>query len=180
MRTTIRVVVLAVLTDSLTNTMEILLQAADIERLLPHRYPFLLVDRVLEIEPGKRLVAMKNVTMNEHFFVGHFPGNPVMPGVLILEALAQAGGLLALHGREVLENTYLLFAGIDKARFRSPVIPGDTLTLTLEVMRLRKSMAHMRGVASVGDRVAAEAEILSMIGEGPGPSRAAETWVSKG
>lgn len=159
--------------------METLLEAADIQRLLPHRYPFLLVDRVVALEPGKRLVAIKNVTMNEPFFVGHFPGSPVMPGVLILEALAQAGGLLAIHGREVVENVFLLFAGIDKARFRSPVIPGDTLTLTLEVMRLRRSMAQMKGVATVGDRVAAEAEILSMIGEGPEPSGAARSWVKR-
>jgi 3-hydroxyacyl-[acyl-carrier-protein] dehydratase len=137
------------------------------------------VDRVVALDPGKRLVAVKNVTMNEPFFVGHFPGNPVMPGVLILEALAQAGGLLAIHGRAYDKNTFLLFAGIDKARFRSPVVPGDTLTLTLEVLRLRKSMAQMKGVATVGDRVAAEAEILSMIGQAPEPSDAAKAWMSR-
>src|SRR5437868_6439462 len=103
--------------------MESLLSTADIQRLLPHRYPFLLVDRVVELDPGKRLVAIKNVTANEPFFIGHFPGAPVMPGVLIVEAMAQAAGLLVGYGRSVGPNEFLLFAGIDNVKFRQPVFP---------------------------------------------------------
>src|SRR5262245_7661310 len=116
--------------------MESLLSNADIQRLLPHRYPFLLVDRVVELVPGKRIVAIKNVTANEPFFVGHFPGAPVMPGVLIVEAMAQAAGVLVSYGKTVEANEYSLFAGIDNVRFRAPVFPGDTLQLTLEALRL--------------------------------------------
>src|SRR5690349_16357913 len=127
--------------------MEPLLNVADIQRLLPHRYPFLLVDRVVEIEPGKRLVAIKNVTINEPFFNGHFPGAPVMPGVLIVEAMAQASGLLVAYNRSVTEGEYLLFAGIDNVRFRLPVVPGDTLTLTVETRRIRSRSAQLHATA---------------------------------
>jgi beta-hydroxyacyl-ACP dehydratase FabZ len=152
-----------------------LLESIDIQRLLPHRYPILLVDRVVEIDPGKRIVAVKNVSANEPFFCGHFPGFPVMPGVLIVEALAQAGGLLALHGNRLGKGEFMMFAGIDKARFRRAVVPGDTLVLTVEALRMRARSAHLRGTATVDGALAAEAEILSMIGSGS-PSDAAERW----
>jgi 3-hydroxyacyl-[acyl-carrier-protein] dehydratase len=155
--------------------MKALLESVDIQRLLPHRYPILLVDRVVEIEPGKRIVAVKNVSGNEPFFQGHFPGFPVMPGVLIIEAMAQAGGLLALHGNRLAEGEFMLFAGIDKVRFRRAVLPGDTLVITVEALRLRARSAHLRGTATVDGALAAEAEILSMMGQQP-PSDAADRW----
>ena len=160
--------------------METLLELADIQRLLPHRYPFLLVDRVIEVELDKRLVAIKNVTSNEPFFVGHFPGFPVMPGVLIIEAMAQACALLALYGTPLQQGEYMLFAGIDEARFRQQVVPGDTLRLTIEMLRRRSRSAQMRCVATVeGKGVAAEAVILSLIGVQSEPSSAAQTWLEK-
>jgi 3-hydroxyacyl-[acyl-carrier-protein] dehydratase len=160
--------------------METLLELADIQRILPHRYPFLLVDRVMEVELDKRLVAIKNVTSNEPFFVGHFPGFPVMPGVLIIEAMAQACALLALYGKSLKHGEYMLFAGIDEARFRQQVVPGDTLRLTIEMLRNRARSAQMRGVATVeGKGVVAEAVILSLIGTQSGPSPAAQIWLEK-
>jgi len=128
---------------------------------IPHRYPFLLVDRVLELVPGKSIVALKNVTVNEPFFQGHFPGVPVMPGVLIVEALAQAGAVLLLHDKPERASRLVYFTGIDEARFRRTVVPGDQLTLIMEVVKLRARTCKMRGVAKVGTQVAAEAEILS-------------------
>jgi 3-hydroxyacyl-[acyl-carrier-protein] dehydratase len=128
---------------------------------LPHRYPFLLVDRVLEMEPGRRIVAIKNVTFNEPFFQGHFPGAPVMPGVLIIEALAQTGAVLMLHDFADRHGKLVYFAGIDGARFRRVVGPGDRLQLTMEVVKLRSRTCKMRGVAEVDGEIAAEAEILS-------------------
>ena len=128
---------------------------------IPHRYPFLLVDRVVELEPGKRVVAIKNVSFNESFFQGHFPGAPVMPGVLIVEAMAQAGAILILHDMKDRAGKLVYFAGIDKARFRRPVDPGDQLRMTLEVVKLRSRTCLMRGVAEVDGEVAAQAEILS-------------------
>ncbi len=128
---------------------------------LPHRYPFLLVDRVIEIEPRHRIVALKNVSANEPFFQGHFPGLPVMPGVLIVEALAQAGAVLLLHDLPERERKVVYFTGIDAARFRRPVGPGDQLTLTMEVVKLRARTCKMRGRAEVDGGLAAEAEILS-------------------
>lgn len=132
---------------------------------LPHRYPLLLVDRVLEFEVGKRLVALKNVTINEPFFVGHFPSRPVMPGVLILEAMAQAAALLSLEsaGVEIDEKTLVYFAAIDHARFKRPVEPGDQLRLEITLLRLRQGVQRFAGRAMVGDELAAEAEMMCAI-----------------
>ena len=135
-----------------------------IEAVLPHRYPFLLVDRVVEFEPMKRLVALKAVTVNEPFFAGHFPGHPVMPGVLILEALAQASALLAkksMAERTDDQVTYLM--AIDNARFRKPVIPGDRLELRVEVTKHRGAIWREKGVALVDGAVVAEAEFMAML-----------------
>jgi 3-hydroxyacyl-[acyl-carrier-protein] dehydratase len=134
---------------------------------IPHRHPFLLIDRVLEMEPRKRVVAIKNVTMNEPYFTGHFPGAPVMPGVLIIEAMAQAGAVLLLHDMPGRESKLVYFTGIDKARFRSTVVPGDQIRFELEVLKLRSRTCKMRGRAMVGDRLAAEAEILSAMVDRP-------------
>lgn len=129
---------------------------------LPHRYPFLLVDRVLEMEPGKRIKALKNVTINEPFFVGHFPHRPVMPGVLILEALAQAAALLAfsVEGEGTDQNSVIYFVGIDAARFKRPVEPGDQLTLEVEVDRVRAGIHKFHVRAKVGEELAAEAQLM--------------------
>lgn len=132
-----------------------------IMKVLPHRYPFLLVDRVLEMEPGKRLVAIKNVTINEEFFLGHFPGHPVMPGVLLVEGMAQAGGILLLHDREGAENKLVYFMGIDKARFRRPVVPGDQVRYEVDVIRIRQSHCKLSCKALVDGKVAAEAVVSS-------------------
>jgi beta-hydroxyacyl-ACP dehydratase FabZ len=132
---------------------------------IPHRYPFLLVDRVLEIEPGKRIVAVKNVTMNEPFFQGHFPGIPVFPGVLVIEALAQAGAVLLLHDMPERDSKLVYFTGIDAARFRRIVRPGDQLQLSMQVTQLRPRACRMKGVAEVDGQVAAEAEIFSTMGD---------------
>ncbi|MBI3532160.1 MAG: 3-hydroxyacyl-[acyl-carrier-protein] dehydratase FabZ [Curvibacter sp. PD_MW3] len=129
---------------------------------LPHRYPFLLVDRVLEIEKGKRIKALKNVTMNEPFFTGHFPHRPVMPGVLMLEALAQAAALLAFDtlGTTPDDKTVYYFAGIDGARFKRPVEPGDQLTLDVELDRMKAGIFKFTARASVGEELAVEAELM--------------------
>ena len=129
---------------------------------LPHRYPFLLVDRVLSIESGKRIVALKNVTMNEPFFTGHFPHRPVMPGVLILEAMAQAAALLSFDTQGVTpdDKTVYYFAGIDGARFKRPVEPGDQLTLDVTLERSKAGIFKFKGVTRVGDEVACEAELM--------------------
>jgi beta-hydroxyacyl-ACP dehydratase FabZ len=134
-----------------------------IMRSIPHRYPFLLIDRVLELEARKRIVALKNVTINEPFFQGHFPGAPVMPGVLIIEAMAQSGAVLLLHDMEDRDSKLVYFTGIDKARFRRTVEPGDQLRFTLEVLKLRSRTCKMKGTAEVDGRIAAEAEILSAL-----------------
>lgn len=139
----------------------------DILALLPHRYPFLLVDRILEWEQDKRIVGLKNVTANEPHFPGHFPGAPVMPGVLIVEAMAQCGAILFLKDMEERESKIFYFGGIDKARFRKPVVPGDQLILTLEVLKQRSTICKYKGVATVGDDIVAEAEILSVMADRP-------------
>lgn len=129
---------------------------------LPHRYPILLVDRVLEVEKGKRIKALKNVTINEPFFNGHFPHRPVMPGVLMLEALAQAAALLAFDTLGVVpdDKTVYYFAGIDAARFKRPVEPGDQLTLDVELDRMKAGIFKFKARASVGDELAVEAELM--------------------
>lgn len=131
--------------------------------ILPHRYPMLLIDRILEIEPRQRIVGLKNVSANEQFFQGHFPGAPVMPGVLIVEAMAQCGALLFLQNIEDRDEKLFYFGGIDKARFRKPVIPGDQLILEVTTLQARANTAKLRGVAKVDDAVVAEAELLSVM-----------------
>ena len=134
----------------------------EILQYLPHRYPFLLVDRVLEMEPGKRVLALKNVTMNEPFFPGHFPHHPVMPGVLIIEAMAQAAALLSFKSSGVKpdENSVVYFAGIDNARFKRPVVPGDQLLFDMTITHAKRNIFKYKGVARVGDEIAAEAELM--------------------
>ena len=141
-----------------------MLEFKEIQEILPHRYPFLLVDRILEIEEGKRVVGIKNVTINEPFFVGHFPGYPIMPGVLILEALAQVGGILLMRtlGATAVQKV-MLFTGIDRARFRRPVVPGDQVRLEVEMLQLRRQVCRMRGHATVDGKLVAEAEMGSMV-----------------
>jgi 3-hydroxyacyl-[acyl-carrier-protein] dehydratase len=134
----------------------------EIRKLLPHSYPFLLVDRIVDIEPSKRIVGIKNVTFNEPFFTGHFPERPIMPGVLILEAMAQAGGVLAFKSFPGMEGS-VFFTGIDSARFRKPVIPGDQLKLIVEVVRHRREIWVFDGKALVDDDVVAEARIMAML-----------------
>jgi len=129
--------------------------------VLPHRYPILLVDRVLEMEPGKRIVAVKNVTINEPVFLGHFPGRPVMPGVLLIEGMAQAGGLLLLHDVPDRQSKLLLFAAIEEAKFRRPVVPGDQIRYEIEVLRLRSTYCKLAGKALVDGQLAAEAVLSS-------------------
>jgi len=148
--------------------MELPLNYQDIIKLLPHRYPFLLVDRITELEPGKRIIGYKNVTANEHFFQGHFPGNPVMPGVLIIEAMAQVGGILARvsvnEGQDAAENTNILFMSIDKVKFRRTVVPGDQLKFELTPLRTGSRVWKMAGKAFIDGNLAAEAEFMAQIG----------------
>lgn len=127
--------------------------------ILPHRYPFLLIDRVVEMVRAQRIVALKNVTINEPFFAGHFPGVPVMPGVLIVEAMAQAGGVLLLSEVENRDSKLVLFTGIERAKFRRPVVPGDQLRIEVEVQVWRGNAGRMAGTAYVGDKRAAEATV---------------------
>lgn len=134
--------------------------------LLPHRYPFLLVDRVIELVPDDRITALKNVTINEPFFLGHFPGQPVMPGVLIIEAMAQAGGLLAFEsGSGSNRGKLIYFMGMDKVRFRKPVIPGDQLIFEAKILKWRSKVAKMSGTAFVDNQLVAEAELMASFGE---------------
>lgn len=134
----------------------------EIQKFLPHRYPFLLVDRIIEIEPGTKAVGIKNVTFNEGFFQGHFPGQPIMPGVLIIEAMAQVGGLLAFcSGVNVGKTVY--FMSIEKAKFRKPVVPGDQLRLEINVLHQRGNVWKFSGNAIVEEKVAAEAEFTAMV-----------------
>jgi beta-hydroxyacyl-ACP dehydratase FabZ len=140
---------------------------AEILKILPHRYPFLLVDRILEFEKGKRIVGIKNVTFNEEFFQGHFPGNPVMPGVLIVEAMAQVSAI-GLHGViPEQEKKILYLSAVDRCKFRRPVVPGDQLRIEAEILNLKTRICKCRAVATVDGRVCAEAELLSTLVDRP-------------
>jgi 3-hydroxyacyl-[acyl-carrier-protein] dehydratase len=139
-----------------------LLDIREIQKVLPHRYPFLLVDRVVELEPGKRIVGIKNVTATEHYFQGHFPGEPLMPGVLILEALAQVGAIMVLKEFQA-EGQVILFAGMDEVAFRHKVVPGDQLRLEAEVDRIRMPFGRFKTRALVEGQVAAEAILKFML-----------------
>ncbi|MEJ6951247.1 3-hydroxyacyl-ACP dehydratase FabZ [Natronospora cellulosivora (SeqCode)] len=134
-----------------------------IQNLLPHRYPFLLVDRIEKVNEGESIVGIKNVTMNEEFFQGHYPGHPIMPGVLIVESMAQVGGYLMMLDLEDPEEKLPFFAGIDKARFRKPVVPGDQLRIKAEIIKNRGRIAKISAKAYVDDQVAAEAELMFAI-----------------
>jgi 3-hydroxyacyl-[acyl-carrier-protein] dehydratase len=135
------------------------LKTLDIMKLLPHRYPFLLVDKIIRFEAGSGIAGIKNVTINEPFFEGHFPDHPIMPGVLILEAMAQVGGVYALLAKEVSENQVPYFVGIDNAKFRKPVLPGDVLNLELTLLKVRRGIYHFSGKAMVDGKLVAEAEL---------------------
>lgn len=137
-----------------------------IMKLLPHRYPFILIDRVLELIPGDRIVALKNVTINEPFFQGHFPAFAVMPGVLIVEAMAQTGGVLYLDSQPPEKRGALVyFMGMDKVKFRKPVVPGDQIIFEVKLLRQRLKAIKMAGTAKVDDKVVAEAELMATFGE---------------
>jgi len=135
------------------------LNTLDIMKLLPHRYPFLLVDKITEFIKDEQIVGVKNVTINEPFFQGHFPDHPIMPGVLILEAMAQVGGVYAILANEVGENQVPYFVGIDKAKFRKPVLPGDVLIIALELQKVRRGIYSFLGKATVDGKLVAEAEL---------------------
>ena len=142
------------------------LDVTEIQAILPHRYPFLLVDRIEGLEVGKRVIGIKNVTINEPFFQGHFPGRPIMPGVLIIEAMAQVGGVLAFKSSKEAGAKLVYFMGIEKAKFRKPVIPGDRLRFVVEVLRARHPYWKMRGEVFVDDMLVCEAELMAMITDG--------------
>lgn len=137
----------------------------EIQSIIPHRYPFLLIDRIIEIEPLKRIVAIKNVTINEPFFEGHFPGAPVLPGVIIIEAMAQAGAVLLLREVKDREDKLLYFTSIEEARFRKPVRPGDQLVIEVSVLRYKMGYAKLRGEARVDGQLVAEATIASALAD---------------
>ncbi len=136
----------------------------EIRKFLPHRYPFLLVDRILDIEPKVKATGLKNVTINEHFFQGHFPDNPIMPGVLIVEAMAQVSGILAFHSGA--DGNAVYFMSIEKAKFRKPVVPGDQLRLEVSILQQRNKVWKFSGQAFVNDKVVAEAEFTAMVSKG--------------
>ncbi|RLE26831.1 MAG: 3-hydroxyacyl-[acyl-carrier-protein] dehydratase FabZ [Acidobacteria bacterium] len=143
-----------------------MIDVREIMKILPHRYPFLLIDRILEIKETS-ILAIKNVTYNEPFFQGHFPGHPVMPGVLIVEAMAQAGGALLLGKVEDREDKLIFFTGIDNCRFRQPVVPGDQVVFEVEIAKARKTFAKMRGRALVDGQVVCEADLMSAMADRP-------------
>jgi UDP-3-O-[3-hydroxymyristoyl] N-acetylglucosamine deacetylase / 3-hydroxyacyl-[acyl-carrier-protein] dehydratase len=135
----------------------------EIMKTLPHRYPFLLVDRILEMEEKKRIVGLKNVTINEPFFQGHFPGHPIMPGVLIIEAMAQVGGILLMGQIEGYESKVVYFMSLDNVKFRRPVKPGDQLLIEADILQVRGMVCKMRGVAKVDGEVVCEADMAAMV-----------------
>ena len=141
---------------------------AEIMKFLPHRYPFLLVDRILELEPDKRIVGLKNVTINEEFFQGHFPGAPVMPGVLIIESMAQVAGVLIFRDLPDKDKKLIYFSGIENAKFRRPVLPGDQLRVEMHLLNRRSNFGKMQGRATVDGKLAAEAVVMFAIVEKPG------------
>jgi len=135
----------------------------DIMNLLPHRYPFLLVDRILEVEPDRRIVGLKNVSINEPFFTGHFPGSPIMPGVLVVEAMGQVGGLMLFNSVDVPTDWLVYFTGLDKVRFRNPVRPGDQVIFELEMLQRRGPVCRMQGTAKVDGKIVVEAQLMAML-----------------
>jgi 3-hydroxyacyl-[acyl-carrier-protein] dehydratase len=157
------------MSDTASSTTEVLqapktiLDINDIQRILPHRYPFLLIDRVVELERRQRIVAIKNVSINEPFFAGHFPNMPIMPGVLIVEAIAQAGGALLLTEVEDRDDKLMVFTGIERARFRRPVMPGDQLRIEVEVKAWRGTAVRMEGKVLVGEKRVAEATVTCQL-----------------
>ena len=140
-----------------------MMDVAEIMTLLPHRYPFLLVDRILEVQGTQKIVGLKNVTINEPFFQGHFPGHPIMPGVLIVEAMAQTGGLLLMGQVKDREKKVVYFMSMDAVKFRKPVVPGDQLRMEVEMLQFRGKIAKMKGVALVDGQVATEAEMMACV-----------------
>ena len=154
----------------------VMIDVREIMQIMPHRYPFLLVDRIESLKEGEEIVGIKNVTINEPFFAGHFPGNPIMPGVLIIEAMAQVGGVLAFYSSpKEWAGSLVYFMGIDKVRFRKPVVPGDQLRLKLSTIRQKQRVFKMRGEAYVEDTLVAEAELMAAIERGKNETPADES-----
>ena len=151
-----------------------ILDVVEIQKLLPHRYPFLMVDAIVEVERLKRIVGIKNVSINEYYFQGHFPGKPVMPGVLILEAVAQTGGLLLLLDVPDRENKLLYFVAVDGARFRRPVVPGDQLRIEVKVLNWRGDFCKLEGKATVNGQLAAEGTVMCKMIDREPPGKAEE------
>jgi beta-hydroxyacyl-ACP dehydratase FabZ len=146
--------------------MENIFDIQAIMSFLPHRYPFILIDRVIKLDSGKEISALKNVTINEPFFQGHFPAKPIMPGVLIVEAMAQAGGVLVIESMpKEMHGQSVFFLGMDKVRFRKPVVPGDQLIFEVKILKIRSTAVKLSGKASVNDTLVAEAEILASFGD---------------
>ena len=137
----------------------------EIKRILPHRYPFLFVDRILEVEKEKRIVGFKNITVNEPFFEGHFPGRPILPGVIIIEAMAQVGGILYILSKGLDNNSLIYFMGVDKFKFRRQIVPGDQVRFELEVLHRHSRGWKMRGEGFVGDKLAASGELMAFVSE---------------